>query len=427
MSAESSVRSRGPRPAPDDTAAVERARDLLRTEGLQRAARYLRETDGRTLSEQCELTEIPAPPFGERERALRMAELMRDSGLDEVDLDAEGNVLGRYPGLRSHTPIILSAHLDTVFPAGTDVRVRSQDGLLLGPGIGDDARGLAALLAIARTLRTVSPRLAGPIVFAATVGEEGPGDLRGVRHLFRDGGPGPSARAFISLDGAGVGRIVNAALGVRRYRIAARGPGGHSWIDWGTPNPIHTLASLVTELAELALPRDPTTTLTVARWSGGTSINAIPREAWVEVEVRSEDERVLEDLDGQIRRMADAHHRRATTPVGRERPRLGLSVDQLGHRPAGATDVESDLVRAAVAATRAIGATAELTVSSTDANIPMKLGVPAVTMGAGGEAGRAHTPDEWYRNERGPEGVLRALLTVLLADGGPTPADGSPG
>jgi len=414
-------RGRGPRPAPEEAVAEARARGLLSTPGLRRAAEYIRENDARTLREQRELTEIPAPPFGERARALRMADLMRDSGLRAVGMDAEGNVLGYLPGSESAPPVILSAHLDTVFPAGTDVRVRLDDDRLLGPGIGDDGRGLAALLTIARALVATEIPLAGPLLFVATVGEEGPGDLRGVRPLFRDGGPGTAARAFVSLDGAGIGRIVNVALGVRRYRISARGPGGHSWIDWGMPNPIHILAGMVSELTGLELPDDPATTLTVARWSGGTSINAIPREAWVELEVRSEDEDVLEDLDGRVRRMADIHHRRATVGNGRDRPRLGLTVDQLGRRPAGETRVETHLVRATVAATRAIGARAELTIASTDANIPMKLGIPAVTIGAGGEAGKAHTPDEWYRNAGGPEGVLRALLTVLLVDGGLSP------
>lgn len=406
---------RGPRPAPENPETETRARRLLTLPEVRKAVAYVRDTDRRTLEDQRELSEIPAPPFGERTRAFRMAELMDEVGLQDVVLDREGNVLGLFPGSTRAEAVILSAHLDTVFPAGTDVRVRLEGDRLIGPGIGDDARGLAALLATARTLLATNLEPGSPLLFVATVGEEGPGDLRGVRHLFREGGPGRSAEAFISLDGAGIRRLVTAGLGVRRYRVSARGAGGHSWVDWGTPNPIHRLGQLVAELDGVELPEDPATTLTVARWGGGTSINAIPQKAWVELELRSEDERVLESLDTRIRALAEGV---ADPPeVGAYRTRLTVQVDVLGRRPSGETPAHSCLVRAAAAATRAIGAPPELTVSSTDANIPMSLGIPALTMGGGGEAGQAHTPDEWYSNRGGPDGVIRALLTVLLLGG----------
>jgi acetylornithine deacetylase/succinyl-diaminopimelate desuccinylase-like protein len=270
------------------------------------------------------------------------------------------------------------------------------------------------MLAIARTLGAVGPVPVDPVLFVATVGEEGSGDLRGVRHLFRPDGPGRSARAFVSLDGAGMRRIVTAGLGSRRYHVKARGPGGHSWVDWGAPNPIHVLGGLVADLTSMDLPTDPATSLTVSRWSGGTSINAIPRDAWIELEVRSESEGVLDDLDERLRRLAALHGNHGNRASGGG---LHLRIQGLGRRPAAITPADAALVRAAAAATRAMGANPELTVSSTDANVPMTLGIPAVTMGAGGEAGLAHTPDEWYCNQGGPEGVLRALLTVLLMDG----------
>ena len=394
---------------------------LFERPDVLRARTFIFEDDAQTLRQQRELTEISAPPFGEGPRGDRMAELMVEAGL-RSERDAEGNVLGWRDGT-AETPLVVSAHLDTVFPADTDVRVREEGDRLTGPGISDDGRGLAALLSLARCIGEVRPRLSCPLLFAATVGEEGEGDLRGVRHLFREGGAGRAAHAFLSLDGAGLSRVVTGGLGSRRFRVYARGPGGHSWVDWGTPNPIHALGRAVTTFTELTLPEEPRTTLSVGRWSGGTSINAIPQEAWVELEVRSPSVEQLDRLDGQIRAEAQA----AVADTNRSangRGLVELAVEVIGDRPAGSTDPNHRLVRAALAATRAVGVEPELALSSTDANIPMSLGVPAVTIGAGGEAGLAHTTDEWYRNEGGPEGVLRALLTVLVATEGDRPRKG---
>ena len=394
---------------------------LLERPDVLRARAFIFEDDARTLRQQRELTEIPAPPFGEGPRGDRMAELMGEAGLHS-ERDAEGNVLGWWGGTGG-APLVVSAHLDTVFSADTDVRVREVTDRLTGPGISDDARGLAALLSLARCIGEVRPRLSRPLLFAATVGEEGEGDLRGVRHLFRDGGAGRSAYAFLSLDGAGLSRVVTGGLGSRRFRVYARGPGGHSWVDWGTPNPIHALGRAVTAFTELALPDEPHTTLSVGRWAGGTSVNAIPQEAWVELEVRSHSVEELNRLDAKIRAGAQAAVAAANRSAN-GRGRVHLAVEVIGDRPAGSTDPNHRLVRAALAATRAVGVEPELALSSTDANIPMSLGVPAVTIGGGGEAGLAHTTDEWYRNESGPEGVLRALLTLLVAAGEDRPRKG---
>jgi acetylornithine deacetylase/succinyl-diaminopimelate desuccinylase-like protein len=391
-----------------------RVRTLLNRPDVAAVRAFAVQDDVHTLAQQRELTEIPAPPFGEGPRGDRMAALLRDAGLTGVEKDGEGNVLG-WLGAASPAPLVVSAHLDTIFPLGTDVRVRAQDDRLIGPGISDDGRGLAALLGLARALVHARPALARPVLFAATVGEEGEGDLRGVRHLFRDGGPARGARAFVSLDGAGLSRVVTGGLGSRRFRITTRGPGGHSWVDWGTPNPIHALASAVAAFTELPLSQRPRTTLSVGRWAGGTSVNAIPQEAWVELEVRSEAPPELDRLDGEIRSVVQAVVG-AVNRGANGRGRMELEVLVIGDRPAGRTDPRARLVRAAIAATRAVGAEPELAVSSTDANIPMSLGIPAVTMGAGGEAGLAHTTEEWYRNEHGPEGIVRALLTLLAAD-----------
>ena len=392
-----------------------RVRDLLARPDVERARSRIYGDDARTVREQIELTEIPSPPFGEGPRGRRMAELMAASGLKQVSIDEVGNVLGCW-GPADGAPLVLSAHLDTIFPAGTDVRVRRDGDRLVGPGISDDGRGLAALLAVARALTSDGPPLARPLLFAATVGEEGEGDLRGARHLFRDGSTARGAAGFVSLDGAGISRIVSGGLGSRRFRLTVKGPGGHSWVDWGMPNPIHALAHAVADFTDLALATDPRTTLSVGRWGGGTSVNSIPQDAWVELEVRSQSLPELNRLDARIRAGAE----RALTQVnrgadGRGRAELTLSV--IGDRPAGRTDAGQPLVGAAVAATEAVGGIPELAVSSTDANIPMSLGIPAITLGAGGEAGHAHTSDEWYRNEGGPEGIVRALLIVLLSAG----------
>ncbi len=383
----------------------------LQRSDVRRAADALVAEDAATVEVQIELSEIPAPPFEETARAARVAELMHDAGLREIRTDEVGNVLGSLRGSEDRPPFVISAHLDTIFPAGTDVSVQREGDILRGPGISDDARGLATLLSLARVVHREAITTRRPILFAATVGEEGIGDLRGVKHLFGTSGACREAEGFVSLDGAGLDRIVVDGLGARRYRITLSGPGGHSWVDWGTPNPVHALFALGRRLNRLKLSHSPKGTLTVARIGGGKSINAIPQEAWLEIDTRCADESPLADLEGRIRAEVD----RAVA----ESEGLDGTVQVVGARPAGATDRESPLVRAAVAATRAVGRWPVLALSSTDANVPMSLGIPAVAIGCGGLAGLAHTTDEWYRNVGGSDGVVRALYTMLLAAGIP--------
>jgi acetylornithine deacetylase/succinyl-diaminopimelate desuccinylase-like protein len=399
-----------------------RAERLLATPAVQRARVHLESTDARTLEEQIALTEIPAPPFEEALRGQHMAGLMAASGLNVLTTDDVGNVIAHAPGSPRFVgpgsggrPIVVSAHLDTVFPAGTNTRVTRDGDRLLGPGISDDARGLAALLALSRACLAAGLEFSAPILVVATVGEEGAGDLRGVRHLFSDDGVlSGGCTCFFSLDGAGMRRIVNGGLGSLRYRATVRGPGGHSWVDFGLPNPIHALARAIDHITGVPLPAQPATTLSVGRWGGGTSVNAIPTEAWVEFEVRSEAEVELSRMDLEVRSILD----RAVRPQSPDprRPRLTLDIETLGRRPAGSTSERHPLVQAAISATTALGERPELGISSTDANLPMSMGVPAITLGVGGEAGQAHTTGEWYRNTRGPDGLLRALLAILLAD-----------
>jgi len=384
--------------------------------------RLVRETDERTLRDQMAVTAIPAPPFGEAVRASWMAERLRSYGATGVRLDDTGNVVGWLSGTDpTAAAIVVSAHLDTVFPADTDVAPRREGDRISAPGISDDGRGLAALLTLTRVLSSGPVRTRSPVLIAATVGEEGIGDLRGVRGLFERGAASDAA-AFISLDGAGVTRIVNSGIGSRRCRYRVRGPGGHSWVDWGRPNPIEILSRALATLPHSdEMPR--ATTWSAGRIGGGTSINAIPEEAWVEVEVRAERSRDLERADVRVRKaferaVVDANRTSHRSGVDTNNPERAaeLDIESIGDRPAGLTPPASLLVRAAVSATRALDLPVELATSSTDANIPMSLGIPAITIGGGGEAQGAHTLAEWYRNTLGPEGVVRALLTLLIWD-----------
>lgn len=376
---------------------------------IEAAAVWIRAHDEATLESQIELSEIPAPPFRETARGERMLELFRMAGLSQPFVDAVGNVIADRPGTSHEPPLIVSAHLDTVFPPETDVTVTRDGDLLRGPGISDDARGLAALLAVARAMVANDVRTRAPVRFVATVGEEGAGDLRGVKHLFGAGGDGHTAAGFISLDGAGLDRVVTRGLGSRRYRIEVSGPGGHSWVDWGTANPIHAVAQLAATITELPLSREPKTTLTIARMGGGKSINAIPQHAWIEVDSRSAGNSQLIDLEVRMRESVDR-----CAAKNRE---LGFEVHVIGERPGGQTPEAAPLLQAALAATRRLGREPVLALSSTDANIPMSMGIPALTLGCGGEAGMAHTTDEWYRNVGGPDGIVRALYTIALAAG----------
>jgi acetylornithine deacetylase/succinyl-diaminopimelate desuccinylase-like protein len=388
-----------------------------RFEGQAKTARtFLDSIDAWVLERQVELAAIPAPPFQESARGNRVAELMEEIGLHDVKTDEVGNVSGRLPSRASQPadgPLILSAHLDTVFPPETEIAIKTDGTRILAPGICDDARGLAALLAAARVFSTLRLPHSREVLFVATVGEEGPGNLRGVRHLLQAGQAASGAAGFISLDGVGMDRVINRGVGSTRLRLTLEGPGGHSWMDFGLPNPIHTLGSVVFRAASIPLPDHPRTSLTVARWGGGTSINSIPERAWIEVDLRSEGAEELEALEGELRKVC-AEELGDTADSKSRGDGLNLQIEEIGRRPAGATDSSHPLVQAAVEATRKLGQDPKLIASSTDANLPMSLGIPAITLGAGGRGGKIHTVEEWFENENGPEGILRAVLTVLL-------------
>jgi tripeptide aminopeptidase len=378
---------------------------------ISAARKRIRALDQKTVEDMLAIVQIPAPPYGERERGEFVATLFRNLAL-HVSIDEVGNVIAQQPGAAEPEAVIVSAHLDTVFPAETPIEVKHDGARILAPGISDNSRGLAAIIAIARVLVDQNIQTRHPVVFVATVGEEGTGDLRGVKHLFRPGSPYRNALAFISLDGTGRRRIVYRAIGSRRLRVTMNGPGGHSWADWGTVNPVHAMGLAIGGIDQLEVPRQPRTSLSVGRAAGGTSVNAVPAEAWCEIDLRSESASVLSDLEASVRKTVDSAVDHINARRKRGTPALKLDVRVIGDRPSGETPLGSPVVRAARAATRAFGDTPELVASSTDANIPIALGIPAIALGAGGESGGTHTTEEWYSNEGGPEGIERALMIV---------------
>src|SRR5881392_3276954 len=395
---------------------------LLAHERIRAARHHIERTDEGTLARQAALSAIPAPTGAEGRRAAHMAELFRTIGLCDVMVDHAGNVhgwLGKN-GEKS-APVVLAAHLDTVFGAEVDVAVERRGQRLEGPGISDNARGLAALVAVAEAMVAARVPAARPILFAATVGEEGSGDLRGVKHLLngkRETGNGKPV-AFIALDGAGLDRVIHRALGSKRYHVTCRGPGGHSWAAFGVANPANAVGRAAALLADLAPQQAPRTTCAVVRLGGGTGLNSIPQEAWLDLDLRSEDPRALAQLDVTVRaaleRAADDENRRRTAGS----PPLRVEIQLLGDRPSGMTPRAHPLVQAAVAANRALGRDAELASASTDANVPIALGIPAIALGAGGKAGDAHLATEWYENVEGALGIIRALLvTAAMAEVG---------
>lgn len=363
--------------------------------------------------EQIQICSIPAPPFGERERAGFLADKFSTLGLTEVEIDEEGNCLGLIEGTSQSPLLVVSAHLDTVFAAGTDFTVVRSGNRLLAPGIADDGCGLAALIALARAIHAEKIRPEGSILFVGTVGEEGEGNLRGVRHLLTRGRWASKVEGFLSFDGPGVDRITNRALGSRRYRVEITGPGGHSWGDFGLPNPVHALSRAVAKLAGYPLPREPRTTFNVGRIEGGTSVNAIPEKAAMDVDLRSGADVELRRLDSFFRRAVKqaADEENATRRPGD--PFLEVKVDLIGERPSGETPADSSLVELALEATKLLGIEPRLDQSSTDSNLPISLGIPAITLGAGGTSGSSHTLAEWFDPTNRDLGLKRALLVIL--------------
>jgi len=382
---------------------------LLQDASIKAAIEGLRASEPQTIEDQVRLCEVEAPPFKETKRAQLYAQMFKEIGLTNVRTDKEGNVLGEKRGTQPRPHLVFSAHLDTVFPEGTNVTVKRDGAMLRGPGIGDDCRGLAVLLAVARAMVKGNIQTPGTITFVGTVGEEGLGDLRGVKYLFREGLKGQIDR-FVSIDGTGLG-LTHLAVGSLRYRVTFKGPGGHSYGAFGMVNPIHALGRALARVADFEVPREPKTTFNVGRIGGGTSVNSIPFEAWAEVDMRSADPAALKSLDAKF-------HKAMDDAAADENVRWGsraLTVDKqlVGDRPAGRTAADSSIVMAAVSATKALGLPVTLDEGSTDSNIPMNMGIAAITIDGGGRGTGAHALDEAFDSTNSYLGTQRALLIAL--------------
>lgn len=381
------------------------------------ALEYVVDIEPRSQRDLVELTQIPAPPLMEQRRGERFAELLREAGLTEVHIDEVGNVIGRRPGTTGNRVIAYSGHLDTVFPEGTDVTVRFDGDRMYAPGIGDNSRGLVTVLGVLRALQHARLQTDADVLFIGNVGEEGLGDLRGVKHLFREGAT--KIDALIAIDGGQNDRIVYGGVGSHRYRVTFKGPGGHSWGAFGTANPHHALgraiaifdqnAPSVTQVGEK-------TSYNIGRIGGGTSINSVPFESWMEVDMRSGNQAKLDEIDAVLQKAV----RQALQEENDGRTQgneLTVNIERVGTRPAAMGDPESPLVQRAMAAAGAFGYKPELRISSTDANLPISIGVPAVTMSRGGSGGDAHAPGEWWQNDSGYVAMQIGILTLLSTAG----------
>jgi tripeptide aminopeptidase len=387
--------------------------DLLKDPAVKAAIDAVKATEAQTIADQIRFCEIPAPEFKEEVRGQELKRVFTQLGLQNVRVDKVGNVLGDYPGAAARPHLVLAAHLDTVFPEGTDVKVKREGNLLKGPGIGDDCRGLAVMVAIVREMKKANVRTPGSITFVANVGEEGLGDLRGVKELFKVTLKDQIDR-FVSIDGTGV-HMTNVAVGSHRYRVTFKGPGGHSFGAFGMANPMGAMGRAIAKIQELQVPKQPRTTFNVGRIGGGTSVNSIPFEGWMELDMRSSDPASLAAVDANIMKAIDASVAEENARWGK--PGVITVVKELvGDRPAGSTPENSSIVRNGLAAATVLGLTSNLGEGSTDSNTPMALGVPAITIGGGGRGRDAHALTENFDVTDAWMGAQHALLlTVALA------------
>lgn len=383
-----------------------------------RITRFFSENVAATTEELVRVVEIPSPPFNEHVRAQYVLSRFRDFNLTDPHIDDEGNVLGLLgPADAPGDIIAVAAHLDSVFPEGTNVAVRREGSRLRAPGIADNACGLTGMLAVARCFTELGILPPTPILFVGTVGEEGPGDLRGVRALFERNPYGPRIGTFLAFDGPGIERITNHALGSRRFEVKFEGPGGHSWANFGIVNPIQALGRFIHALARYDAPATPRTAYTVAVVEGGVSVNTIPRLARCEVDLRSVSEVELDRLEAFLHAAARQAREEETAAARASETRTEMTVTAIGRRPSGETAPDAPLVRMAREATRLCGHRSLLDCGSTDSNIPMSRGVPAITIGVGGTCAGCHTLDEWYDPVNRETSLRRAALLLLGLSG----------
>jgi acetylornithine deacetylase/succinyl-diaminopimelate desuccinylase-like protein len=387
---------------------------LLASPAFKTAAATIDKEHGRIVEDGIKLAEIPSPPLKEAARAKAYEKMFRDAGLLDVKIDEEGNVLGIRKGAKGDGKfVVVSAHLDTVFPAGTDVKVKREGTRLYAPGIGDDTMSLSVLLGFVRAMNAAHIRTRDDILFVGTVGEEGPGNLRGVRHLFTKGQYKDRIKSFFSVESADVGTVTNLGVGSKRYHVTFKGPGGHSFGAFGLVNPMFALGQAASEFSRIQVPASPKTTYSIGLIGGGTSVNSIPVSGWMDVDMRSESVTELKRVEDRLLKIvqdaAEAENFARSTREGK----ITVDAQLVGDRPAGVVAVDSPFVQSARAAIEAGGYKFATKGSSTDSNMPMSLGIPALTIGRMGpdKFGRTHSTDEWIDVEKGP--MVKAMTTCL--------------
>jgi tripeptide aminopeptidase len=385
-------------------------RELLKDPAVAAALATVKGAEAETIADQIRFCEIPAPSFKEEVRGRELQRVFRNIGLQNVRVDKMGNVLGDYAGAGPKPHLVVAAHLDTVFPEGTDVHVKRDGAILRGPGIGDDCRGLAVLVAIVKAIKASNVRPKGTVTFVANVGEEGLGDLRGVKALFTDTLKG-QVDEFVSIDGTGV-HVTNVAVGSHRYKFTFKGPGGHSFGAFGRANPIGAMGRAIDRIQELQVPKFPKTTFNVGRVGGGTSVNSIPFEGWMEVDMRSSDPASLAAIDASIQKAVDEavaeENRRWNTPN-----MITVVKELVGDRPAGSTKEDAPIVKTGLDTASALGLRADLGEGSTDSNTPMSLHIPAITIGGGGIGRDSHALTESFDTTDAWKGAQYALLLTI--------------
>ncbi len=396
---------------------TDRTQTLCALPAVQAALSDIKRDEKVTLADQIAITEVEAPPFHEKNRGLNMIERFKALGLEDVTMDPEGNVIAVRRGAGNGPVLVLAAHQDTVFPAGTDVKVREENGILHAPGISDDARGLAVILQVLRTLEEEKIETVGDIYFVCTVGEEGNGDLRGSKYLFHKSGL--PIDGFISIDGVDIHRVLSAATGSKRYRVHFDGPGGHSWKNYGYPSAIHAMGRAIAKIADVEPCADPKTTFTCGTIAGGTTVNSIAAHCEMELDMRSAGARELDEIEAQILPLIEAACKEENARWNAEGENIvKLRLEPIGHRPGGQQDDSTSVLQASRAAMAALDIELKKSaVASTDHNIAINCGVPATTLGGGGAEGNNHNVKEWYDPKDAYLGPQLALLTALVLVG----------
>ena len=398
---------------------------IVRSPGFVAASDFLARDYDRFVRELISLTEIPAPPFKEQARAASFLQMLRASGLTDVEMDAEGNVMGVRRGMSAaasaggasaNGPILaVLAHLDTVFPEGTDVHVKRDGTKMRAPGVGDDTRALALMLTIIRAMDAAHLQTANDILFVGNVGEEGEGDLRGAKFLLLKGKYKDRIKSFISIDGGDQGNITNGALGSKRYRVTFKGPGGHSYGAFGLVNPAFAMGSAIAKFSSLKVPANPKTTFNVGVVRGGTSVNAIPTEVSMDVDMRSESPDALNKLVAEFHAIVREAVKEENAARSTKEGKIEADVKLIGDRPSGETPVNAPLVQSATAVVKTFALTPQYSISSTDSNVPISLGIPAITIGRGASE-RSHALDEWTDVEKtSAVKAAQVALAIVLA------------